>query len=738
MSFGFLNVAMLLGTAAVVLPVIAHLLSKRRYDVVHWGAMRFLQLGKKTRRRIRIQDILLLLLRMGLIALVALALARPWGQGSLMGHIRTQDARDLVIVLDSSASMAWQGNQDTPHQAAIDWIHEALETLGPSDTVALIDARSQPRKLIDPPTSNFSLVRKELADLPDPSGTSNLPGAITEAIKILMTGTNLTREVIVLTDRQALPWHAGDEFAWERIDDLVSQPEVTPRIRVVDLTDEPGDPTNISVGRIELSREVTVPNFPIRLRATLQQSGGANVQKNVFFEINGQRVDLMTKEVNLLPDGEALVEFERVFTKTGKYIIRISTEEDDLPTDNASEAVVLVENGIPVLLVDGTPNVDVTKSETFFARSVFAASGDVSPWVNATVVAARDFNADSLKGQKVVFLCNVPRLTDPQKQALSEYVAGGGGLVIAPGDQVEPANWNQLAEVAGVRFLPAEFESIDAEAPKAADSVTIDSLSLKLPWLRRFRKESGIDFCTARFSKWWKLNPQAAAVPDDAEENETTSRPMIIANLSTGSPLIVTGTFGDGTIMQLATALDADWSTLPAKSDFVPFLHELVFLLSSSDMTRNVGVGSPLVLPLSEADVIDDFTVTGPGIEDESVIRNNDAATPQVMFTETYLPGIYEFKNANGTSEPFAVSDDREESDLTPLTDADWEILATDERLETIEDVDQLIALRDDESSRTELWWLLLALVLLMLVAEVALTRNMVKGGHHAMDPVAT
>ena len=67
MNFGFLNIAMLLGLAAMALPVLAHLISRRRFDIVEWGAMQFLQLGRKTRRRIRLEELLLMLMRMGIL-----------------------------------------------------------------------------------------------------------------------------------------------------------------------------------------------------------------------------------------------------------------------------------------------------------------------------------------------------------------------------------------------------------------------------------------------------------------------------------------------------------------------------------------------------------------------------------------------------------------------------------------------------------------------------------------------
>ena len=87
MSFDFINPLLLTGLAGIALPVLAHLLSKKKYDVVQWGAMQFLELGRNTRRRIRLEELLLLLFRMLLVAILALALARPWVSGGLFSRL---------------------------------------------------------------------------------------------------------------------------------------------------------------------------------------------------------------------------------------------------------------------------------------------------------------------------------------------------------------------------------------------------------------------------------------------------------------------------------------------------------------------------------------------------------------------------------------------------------------------------------------------------------------------------
>src|SRR5688572_31578560 len=103
----FLNAAMLLGLVAVAIPPIIHLLNRRRYDVVDWGAMQFLQVSVVTRRRILIEEILLMGLRMGLIAVLVLALAQPFSDRNVLSA-GGRPSRDVVLVFDGSASMSFK------------------------------------------------------------------------------------------------------------------------------------------------------------------------------------------------------------------------------------------------------------------------------------------------------------------------------------------------------------------------------------------------------------------------------------------------------------------------------------------------------------------------------------------------------------------------------------------------------------------------------------------------------
>ena len=98
---GFFAPALLFGLAALAIPPIVHLLNRRRFDVVDWAAMQFLQISERTRKKIFLEQFLLMLLRMGLILLLVIGVASPWVRMPWLAKMR----HDRIAIL-SSCSMA--------------------------------------------------------------------------------------------------------------------------------------------------------------------------------------------------------------------------------------------------------------------------------------------------------------------------------------------------------------------------------------------------------------------------------------------------------------------------------------------------------------------------------------------------------------------------------------------------------------------------------------------------------
>lgn len=838
MSFDLLNPWMLTGLAGVALPVIAHLLSKKKYDIVAWGAMQFLKLRQETRRRVWLEDLWLLLLRMALVAWLAIALARPWVSAKWLGDIGPQPNRDVVLILDGSYSMAWEATSVTPQEAAIRWIDQFLSRLRPGDTVTLLEAREQVRTLIDPPTRDVNRVRDVLKQLALPTGTANFPEALAHAIKLLSRANHLRREVVLLTDGQSQGWFSDDSNLWLRLDDLKKQSSVTPHLWVVNVLNAgepdgeesmpPAERLNFHVERLQPSRELSVPGFPIRLQTRVRFSGGStSVTRQVHFEVDGQRLAERTQSVTLAPGGEANVEFEHRFEGTGSHLVRVTLDSDDLPTDNVSEAVIVVTEAVPVLLVDGDPRPDPVQSETFFLNAALVATGNETPWLKPAIVKAAEWTPQSrplapreelpnqppaanpllkpnqpampdarsallsrseratlndLDKYAAVVLTNVSKLTDAQFSALSDYARRGGGVGFALGNQIDRDSYNHQVFAGETGLLGVLLKDIESETPEQREQgVFIANATLESPWLQRFRAERGAAFTTARFSRWWKAEiaegkRQKAESGQDADEEsakeEVERQPAIaLARLQTGAPYLIGGQFGRGNVLLLTSPLDADWNTLPAKPDFVAFVHEFLFQLASRRGERNVAVGQPLVSPLTNFDqpaevgMAATFVFESPDGEPREAKVRDAGASLLLALDDTSLPGVYVLRHKEPADEQrlmgkaeigrkpagpekdrlakplaaqgrelFVVNADRAESNLTPLTDEQIASITADERLQFIREGREIQAAASSELPRHEIWQLLFLAFLALLVGEVLLTRRLVRGGHVAEE----
>src|SRR5688500_8620583 len=178
MTIGFLNLALLAGLAALAIPPIIHFLNRRRHDVVDWGAMQFLLVSPAKRRRFMIEELLLMALRMGLIALLVLAFAAPYVSGPLVAGW-SRPPRDTVLLLDGSYSMEQSdGKSASPWKQARVWRDNWLKQAYAGDRVAVLLAANPPQPIIGELTADVAGVRDALDQLPPPTGNADWPRSV--------------------------------------------------------------------------------------------------------------------------------------------------------------------------------------------------------------------------------------------------------------------------------------------------------------------------------------------------------------------------------------------------------------------------------------------------------------------------------------------------------------------------------------------------------------------------------
>jgi hypothetical protein len=356
-------------------------------------------------------------------------------------------------------------------------------------------------------------------------------------------------------------------------------------------------------------------------------------------------------------------------------------------------------------------------------------------------------------------LANVSQLTDEQLNALKEFVQSGGGLGISLGDQIDQQWYNSQLYERGKGLLPAWLKGVQT-APAGIDDapITIQSESLQLPWISRFQTGGDDGLLDARFSRWYATTLHPGLPPEDiapvsnetAESSVADNGPTFpdrtaastAGNYSNGHAFLVSRAFGRGQVALMTSTLDADWTTLPARPDYVAFLHEWIFQLASGRVTRNVDTGSPLLFPISQKDQAADWVFIDPGGRELDALPAGDELRPLVRLDQTHLPGTFRLRKRQTGNEQvnlandefFVVNFDRSESDLTPLSDERWGELTDEDRLHRIETPEELFELLEKGAARIELWHLLLLAFLAILIGEVVMTRRLVQGGHVFVD----
>jgi hypothetical protein len=723
MPITFLNAALLAGLAAVVIPPIIHLLNRKRFDVVRWGAMQFLQISERTRRKVFLEEVLLMLIRMGLIALMAIALAAPVDTLGAFDVLADRGRCDVALVIDGSYSMGYRGPNGTAHDTAKDWALALLDDLGPGDGVAVIQAKQRPVAAVPEPSHDFDAVRSAIQSLSPPRGGCDGPAAVGAALQALAKGGQTRREVVILTDGQRHGW-ADDAAAlgWELL--ASQQPAGTkPRVWIVNLDpDRPANPPNRALAPLKASRAVASVGQQVTFRTALERRGDGELPPpgRLRLLIDGRAVGDLPPPAATGEQGQMPFSFRHRFAAPGSHLVTVQAEPDALPGDDRQDFALEVLPQLPVLLVDGDANAEATRRGADFLRDALAPARDPHPAVLARVVPANEFDPAQVTrdlagpgtAPRVLILANVARLKPEQQAAIAAFLETGGGVLVAPGDRADAKHYDGELYRDGKGWLPAALGGAVGDVNDPAKGARPVEASFFHPALDLFREPQPGGLADARFPRYWQLS-----VPKGGTA-------VAVARLTGDAPFMVEKPVGTGRVLMTCVPLDHTWRTnlieLPA---FAPLAHELVYYLAGARAAAaNLAPGQPLRYRLPK-DAPPAGWVVQPPDGPERALAAQDG---QLVVEDTREPGVYVLRHpASGTVRYTVVQADPRESDLAPWADADrdrvrqhWPAVEfTDDRKAVAKGI-----LRAPQPA--ELWWVCMVGVIGLLSMEVWLTRR--------------
>jgi hypothetical protein len=701
---GLGSATMLLWGAAAAIPILLHVWRRRHDRPLDWGAMVFLQRAvRQTSRRLRMQQILLLAVRMFMLLVLAFALADPYIDWNLRAAGAVEHvAKYRILVLDASYSMMVTDQNVSCFDQAKERAIEVVRRSAPGDAFSLIAMGLPTRTVIDRPSFELPAVMEEIHQLTCGHGGADLSQTVQQLDSLIRQTrrdypTLRACEVYWFTDLCRNTWEAAKtEPIATRLRELSEQAELV----MVDLA-RGADP-NLLVTELKTNNDFVVANQETSLVTAIENPGSEPVAGvPVELWVEGQNV--ARSAVQLAAHSRQSVEFRYRFASAGDHRVEIRLPADSLPIDSRRFLVVPVRTAVRCLCVAGSD-----RSANFVSTALRPTVAGPQARV-VTRIPASQLRETDLSAFDAVFLCSVDGLDDAEVTRINELLLRGGGLVILLGESTQGASYNRLLEPSPKpqNILPARLLG---QSPRG--DYHWDPRDYAYSVVRPFQGHEQSGLLTTPIWCYVRLQPLPEA--------------QVGLWFDTGEPAIVESPVARGRTLLVATpASDATpespddeftaWNAWAVWPSFPPMMLQLLERAVDRRFEgRTVDTGTAMrgVVPLDR--------LAGSIV----VQRESDHASQYLpwpsqgddwSFGDTWLTGFYrvQYGTASRWDELYAVNLDPRESDpeTVPWADLDGIFRRTaEDSLEQVEGVQQ------DESHRSIFRWLLMVLLGAVLV----------------------
>ena len=613
----FLSPWFLLGLVGVAIPLAIHLSRRQKAEKVVFSTIRFL---KKTPQKMilfqQIRQWFLLLIRVAIIALLAIAFARPFLSQNVFEQAGWSP-RSVVILLDTSMSMQYGDVFDQAKDAVL----EVLGSLNSGDEAALVtfsDGTEKVKELTTDLTQLAAFVRN--LEAPGFNSTGYLP-ALRLADQMLRSARYPDKIVYLVSDYQR---HAVDNFdtRWR----------LSPGVAFEGIKIGGEQTTNLAVTEVKSPAQLIRDQEEHLIVGRIRNLGTRTLSEaRVSLSIDEKKVE--TKNVDLTNKSEAVVTFRTKFRKRGIHLGALTVEDKFFAPDNTFHFTVNVLRPLSVLgVVDAA-----SAEETRWFESALGKRGR-SPF-HFDMVRAGEITNDRLQRYHVIALLNVGELAPARVAAIATYLEKGGSLLIAPANRVAALTFNRLFD--GLTPAALNQKIIAANG----DFQSIARINQRHPIIKSLGLSESGDFGAARFHGHWSTKPTEGA--------------DVILRFDNGQAALLEKKVGKGRVLLFTSSLNMQWNNLPRQGMYVPLVHETLRYLAVHEEKRpSYTIGEPvrLLLPVGNA-----VRVTGPnGTETILTSTKED----DVFYQATDRPGFYDVRGRQ-EKDVLAVNVSPAESDLS-------------------------------------------------------------------------
>ena len=745
MTFG--AAIFLLGALAAVIPLILHLINRQQAKLLPFPTLRFLRISvEKTRRRRRLQDLLLMLLRMAVLVLIAVGLAKP--TLTSLAALMAGEARSAVaIILDNSASMGTVDEGRPRWETAVRATEQILDHLYAGDEVALFVTSGPQFPEAGKLDRTQEKVRQLLAQVQLTYEGADLSAAIDHARRLLLESDAPNRYLFVVSDFQRVCFPGLAQSPEESSPASATSPSgqspvsesasVSPsasesksvageepkpfseaeiralkRIPLVMVDCYRNPRPNVGIVDVEATAPVPVARVPVYTSAKLLNGSPVPQQRAVTLLANG--VKLFEGSAVSLPPGEVSpYRFQFSFPEGGVQRCEVRlVGEDGLAADDRWFFAMEINLGIPVAIVVSQIHEIPFLDDSFYLENALLAAG---AGIQVNKLLATQLAGEPLDRYKVIFCVNVPAFSGEALSRLRRFVESGGALVWICGPDVDPTTYNEMYEQTQGSVLPARLVQVrDPRQAGNQESFRVTWIDTEHPVLRLLSEPPSL-YQSVLVYRHVQLS------------TEQLEGGRVLARLDDGEPILVEKRSGRGTVIFWGSSAHIGWTNFPLRPIFLPLVARLTYELAGAEQRRHqVLAGRPLILSFEDQippRVAEVLPPSGAIIRKE-LRPDGNIPLREFRYTETYEPGFYQVRLLEGGSPrtiTFAVNYHPEESTAEKVDRSQIEAFYRPSPVIWADNPDDLSSTFKYLREGRSLWELFLFAVLVGLVFETFL-----------------
>lgn len=701
--------AALWGLLCIAVPIIIHLITRRRALRKPFAAIQFVLLSyQKVRRRLRLKRILILLARALAVAMLAMMIARPTvpSRGGAMNM--GMGSRSLVIVIDNTMSMTQKDGGETPFDRAKKTAKAVIASLGPNQEAAVMAVDSEMMERPDGAMlrADPEPLEKALDSIKVSWSYRSIQPVINAAADIARGGRYPLKQVLIITDLQKADWEGGGDIASSGVDALV-----------------------LDVGPRESLPNAAITNMQLRPAAgEARYEAAVDVAAFSKTPMPGREVVIRVADedrargfMDLPADGSAHKEL--TFSSTGKGLLHgmAHISPDALDADNERYFTARAGGNISTVVIDGDPKPERYGAESYYIMNALNPRLETRSRIEPTLMTASEFENASLKGTDLVILANVGGLRGKAAMQLRQFVENGGVIIFSLGDQIDPKGFQS----AFGDLVPAPLYIV--KEPTDPGGIRLDPIRDDHPATALFRRPGGGDLTLAKFHKYFLID--TAGAPGGLKT---------VLSYSDGAPAIVERSYKLGKVAMFTSTLDRDWNDLCIFPTYLPLLQQLaLFLTGGMSDPEGAGLSAGSRARFQCGGSATNAIVILPGGERREIrlTASADERAGEIAadrgpgFYTVYClpPGSSSIASGQEPDRALAVNVDTRESNLLRWNRDDLEKILSKgggAKVAVATDISALASTGGFTEERNEIWKTLLALMIGLLFIEGLLTRN--------------